>query len=236
MSNNTKRKKIAILIDPGKENTAPINEYIKHINKSKPDLILIGGSQNHDELHEYVNTLKANCNTPIYLFPGNASQFTPEADGILLLSLLSGRNPEFLIEQHVRSAIEIAESKIKVIPTAYILINGGQTSAVERLSKTSAIPKQDLEQIIRTAIAGELLGFKTIYLEAGSGAINAIDKDVISAVRNKISIPMIVGGGITSTEQIISALSAGADTIVIGNHFEKNIESMSQFVECVHNF
>ncbi len=231
----THKKYIAILIDPGKLNICSISQYIEQINLASPDLILIGGSQSHNNIEDYVLQLKQHTDIPIYLFPGHSSQFTPHTDGILLISLLSGRNPEFLIGQHVKSALEIAKSGIDVIPTAYILICGGKQSAVATASNTTAIPQENTEEIIRTAKAGELLGFKMVYLEAGSGALQPIPPHIISAVRKTTHLPLIVGGGIKTKAQIDDALNAGADIIVIGNHFEQHPSDIRFFTQHTHS-
>ncbi len=167
------------------------------------------------------SAVKAETSLPVILFPGDHSHITPEADALLFLSLISGRNPEYLIGQQVKSAQKLRESKLEVIPTGYILVDGGNFSAVERVSNTKPLDPDDIELIVNTALAGQYLGKELIYLEAGSGAKNAISEDIISAVKKAISIPLIVGGGIRTQHQLERIYEAGADLVVIGTAFEK---------------
>jgi len=166
--------------------------------------------------------LKSKTSLPVVLFPGSAMQFAPNADGILFLSLISGRNPDFLIGQHVAVAPTVKQSGVEVIPTGYILIDGGSPTSVQYMSQTMPIPNTKPEIAVATAIAGELLGLKAIYLEAGSGAMVPVPAVLIQAVRKAITIPIIVGGGIRTREQYQSALDAGANLVVVGNGLEAN--------------
>jgi len=159
---------------------------------------------------------------PIIIFPGSADQVSNKADGILFLSLISGRNPEYLIEQQVQAAIQIKESNLEVLPTGYILVDGGKESAVERVSSSKPICQTNSELILKTALAGEFSGKKIIYLEAGSGATVPVASTIISLVKNNLSIPLIVGGGIQTLHQLTTAYTAGADLVVIGTAFEKD--------------
>ena len=163
-------------------------------------------------------------------------QLCPNADALLMLSLISGRNAEYLIGQHIKGAIQIKKSGIEVIPTGYILIDGGKKSAVETVSKTSSIVQHDLELAQSTALAGELLGMQLVYLEAGSGATQSVPPNLIKAVKNMLSIPIIVGGGIKNRETISEKLNAGADLLVIGNHLEEHLEEMYILCQQVHNY
>jgi putative glycerol-1-phosphate prenyltransferase len=176
--------------------------------------------------------LQEETKAEIILFPGNASQFTDKADAMLFLSLVSGRNSEFLIGQHVSSALAIKRSKIEVISTGYILIDGGKPSSVEYMSNTRSIPSDKKDIALSTALAAELLGMKMIYLEAGSGATLAISEDLISHVAPELSIPLIVGGGIKSIEALKMAYNAGADLVVVGNLFETEPEKIAEFIAC----
>ena len=162
-------------------------------------------------------------------------QFSPSADALLFLSLLSGRNAETLIGQQVRAARAVQLSGIESIPMGYILIDGGKETAVQRVTHTQPIPQTDINQIIDTAIAAELLGKQLVYLEAGSGAATPVDADIIRAVRENTHIPLIVGGGIRSTEQMVDAFDAGADMVVIGNHFEAHPEELTDFCQTVQH-
>ena len=173
---------------------------------------------------------------PIVLFPGSADQFTPEADAILYLSLLSGRNPEYLVDQQVRSARAIHDSSVTVIPTAYILIDGGVETSTMRVTGTTPLDPADLPTIIDTCIAAELMGKKAIYLEAGSGAQTPVSPDIIREVRKNTSVTLIVGGGIRTPEAMQAAYAAGADIVVIGNHFESHPEDLNSFLTAKRSY
>lgn len=221
---------LAVLLDPDKFIGEIREKVLYELSISNPDFIFIGGSKTTHSIHELANTLQ-HISSPKVLFPGDASQFTPDADALLLLSLISGRNADYLIGQHVISAKEIKKSNIEVIPTAYILIDGGKETSVKKISNTTPISSIDISLCTSTAIAGELLGHKITYLEAGSGAKNPISEEMIRAVKNEISHPLIVGGGIKNVEQLQMAFSAGADLCVVGNFFENHPEKISEFVK-----
>ena len=227
-------KGLALLLDPEKADLSalPITP------DCHPDYIFVGGSTGGDTT-AFVKVLKDKLSLsgeaghgrpPIILFPGNASQFTPEADAILYLSLLSGDNPEYLVHQQVRAARAIHGSSITVIPTAYILIDGGVETSTMRVTGTKPLKPSNLQTIIDTCIAAELMGKKAIYLEAGSGAQIPVSPDIIREVRKNTSIPLIVGGGIRTPEAMQAAYSAGADIVVIGNHFESHPEELQKFL------
>ena len=228
-------KGLALLLDPEKANldALPITD-LRH-----PDFIFVGGSTGGDTtdfiraLKEKLtaNSQKPTANIPIILFPGNASQFTPEADAILYLSLLSGRNPEYLVDQQIASARRIHDSHIECIPTAYILIDGGVETSTMKVTGTKPIKPSNLQTILDTCIAAELMGKTAIYLEAGSGAINPVSTDIIKAVREAVSVTLIVGGGIRTPEAMHAAYKAGADIVVIGNHFEDHPETLADFCQ-----
>lgn len=228
------KKLFAVLIDPEKCSGDSLLNFISLINKAKPDFIFVGGSQLRHSIDEAVIVIKEHSSIPVVLFIGNAVQFSPNADAMLVLSLISGRNPDFLIGQHVECAIEIKKSGIEAIPTGYVLVGRGQRTAVETVSGTDAL--SDTETIVRTAIAGELLGQRLIYLEAGSGAQSPVYDGVIAAVRDNVATPLIVGGGIRSTGMIEKALVAGADLIVVGNHLENTPSDIIPFVETVRRY
>ena len=228
------KKLFAVLIDPEKCSGDSLLNFISLINKAKPDFIFVGGSQLRHSIDEAVIVIKEHSSIPVVLFIGNAVQFSPNADAMLVLSLISGRNPDFLIGQHVECAIEIKKSGIEAIPTGYVLVGRGQRTAVETVSGTDAL--SDTETIVRTAIAGELLGQRLIYLEAGSGAQSPVYDGVIAAVRDSVATPLIVGGGIRSTGMIEKALGAGADLIVVGNHLENTPSDIIPFVETVRRY
>jgi putative glycerol-1-phosphate prenyltransferase len=216
-------KLLAILLDPDKIIWENIDALLEKINQSPATHIFVGGSlvltQKIDDL---IIKLKQNCNLPVILFPGNPSQISSHADGILFLSLISGRNPDYLIEHQVNAVPFLKQTNLEIIPTGYILIDGGNETAVSRVSKTKPLARTNLEYILQTAQAGEMLGHKLIYLEAGSGADHAISKKIIKSVSQNIGIPLIVGGGITDFTEIQKAHNAGADLVVIGTAFEND--------------
>lgn len=230
------RKKIALLIDPDKLNENFLN-FINNAVKFGIDCFFVGGSLVHTSVEDVVLKIKKlTKDIPVILFPGDSSQFTNKADGILYLSLISGRNPEYLIGQHIKNSVAIKQSNIEIIPTGYILIDGGKKTSVQNVSKTKPIAADDINLAVSTAVAGELLGMQTIYLEAGSGAINSVSPELIKSVKANINKTLIVGGGIRSTKQITEILNAGADIVVVGNSLEENPERLQIFVETVRSF
>jgi putative glycerol-1-phosphate prenyltransferase len=222
-SKNQQQKLLAILLDPDKVSVSTIGKLVEKINQSPASHIFVGGSSfegNH--LNELLKVLKSQTNLPILLFPGNPSQISPEAHGILFLQLLSGRNPEYLIEHQVNAVSILEKTQLEILSTGYILIESGHETAVERVSQTKPIGRDQIDYVAQTAKAGEFIGNKLIYLEAGSGAQQAVPLAMITAVAQRISIPLIVGGGIRSREAIEAAFSAGADIVVIGTSFEND--------------
>ncbi|MDO8317017.1 MAG: geranylgeranylglyceryl/heptaprenylglyceryl phosphate synthase [Flavobacterium sp.] len=226
-SENTKL--LAILLDPDKVVLENLSILISEINHSPASHIFIGGSQvENDILDELIVKIKQNCNLPIVLFPGNPSQISDKADAILFLSLLSGRNPDFLIEHQVKAAPVLRKTQLEIISTGYILIESGTETAVERVSKTKPLDRNNLDLVLATAQAGEMLGNKLIYLEAGSGAKQAVPLEMITLVTQNIEIPLLVGGGIVDLQGIQNAYHAGADLVVIGTAFENDINFFNQ--------
>lgn len=214
-------KHLAILLDPDKIDWERLPMLADRIASSPATYLLVGGSQvNEGDTDKLVRLLKAHCTLPIVLFPGHPSQITPAADGILLLSLLSGRNPDYLIGHHVAAAQRLRRSKLEIIPTGYILVESGTRTAVSRISQTEPLDRDDVDAIVSTAIAGEMLGLKMIYLEAGSGARDAVSPHTVAAVSMAVDLPIVVGGGIRSRQGIDAAFAAGADWVVIGTAFE----------------
>jgi len=219
-----KQKLLAILLDPDKFDLNSIGSVISKINQSTATHILVGGSSYEgDHLNELIIAIKSKTSLPILLFPGHSSQISAEADGVLFLQLLSGRNPIYLIEQQIEAVPILEKTNLEIISSGYILIESGGETAVERVSKTKPLSRNNPEYIAQTAKAGELIGNKIIYLEAGSGAINAVPLEVVKTVSTRISIPLIVGGGIRSKKQIDEAFANGADMVVIGTAFENDI-------------
>ncbi|MDI6032162.1 geranylgeranylglyceryl/heptaprenylglyceryl phosphate synthase [Flavobacterium sp. LB2P84] len=220
-SENTKL--LAILLDPDKVVLENLSILISKINLSPASHIFIGGSQvENNILDELIVKIKQNCNLPIVLFPGNPSQISNKADAILFLSLISGRNSDFLIEHQVKAVPILKQTQLEIISTGYILIESGNETAVERVSKTKPLDRNNLDLALATAQAGEMLGNKLIYLEAGSGAKQVVPLEMIALVSQNIEIPVLVGGGIVALQGIQNAYHAGADLVIIGTAFEKD--------------
>lgn len=219
------RKLLAILLDPDKVNHDILDILISKINQSPATHVFIGGSLVHDNtIDELIIRIKQNCDLPIVLFPGNPSQISILADGILFLSLISGRNPDYLIEHQVNAVPLLKQSNLEVISTGYILIESGRKTAVSLISNTKPLDRNQNGYVVQTAQAGEMLGNKLIYLEAGSGAQLAVPLQMIQDVAKNIEIPLLIGGGITSRQGIQHAYDAGADLVVIGTAFENDFE------------
>ncbi len=217
------QKLLGILLDPEKLALDSLVPLVEKINTSPATHILVGGSSfegNH--LDETIQIIKENTDLPILLFPGNPSQISAEADGILFLTLLSGRNPDYLIEHQVNAVPFLKKTNLEVISTGYILIESGNETSVQKVSQTQPLKRDNAEYILQTAQAGELIGNKLIYLEAGSGAKWAVPTEIIEMVAQNITIPVIVGGGIRSKEAIENAYKAGATLVVIGTAFEND--------------
>lgn len=223
----TKKKFFALLIDPENYTEKALSTTIKIANQNNTDLILLGGSLVSETLDRPIEFIKALSNIPVFLFPGSLLQLSGKADGILLLSLISGRNPEFLIGNHVLAAPMIKKYGLETIPTGYILI-GNSNTGVEYMSNTSPIPSNKKDLAVATAMAGEMLGHKLIYLEGGSGAKQPIPEETIRKVKMNISIPLVIGGGIRTGEDAHMAYKAGADIIVVGNAIEKDPELINE--------
>lgn len=217
------KRLLAVLIDPDKMELDNVEAVVAKINQSIATHIFVGGSEVDEGVTEtIVKAVKQHTKLPIILFPGDISQITNEADGILFLSLISGRNPDYLIGKHVEAVSKLSKTQLEVLPTGYILIENGKQTAVERVSNTKPLDRSNIQHIIDTARAGEFLGMKLIYLEAGSGATYPVEPEIISAVKEELSIPLIVGGGIRTKAQLEAAYNAGADLVVIGTAFENN--------------
>lgn len=225
----SKKPLLAVLIDPDKFNP----ELIQLANRSKVTCFLVGGSELvKGDIAKTILAIKKISKLPVILFPGNETQLSKHADGLLLLSLLSGRNPDYLISKHVTAAPLIKKMKLGHLPTAYLLINGGTTSTTERVTGTSPMDPKDKKLIINTAIAAQQLGFKAIYLEAGSGAKTSVAAPLIKNIKKEISLPLIVGGGIDSKKKAEEIIKAGANMVVIGNALEKNVFLLTEISKC----
>jgi putative glycerol-1-phosphate prenyltransferase len=229
MKLDTTKKQIAVLIDPDKTDLKKLQKTIEAAEKANIDFFLVGGSLLlKNNLEEVIISIKKLSKKKVFLFPGNPSQISNKADGILLLSLISGRNADLLIGNHVQAAPILKQSKLNIVPTGYILIESGTATTVSYISNTTPIPANKPEIAACTALAGEQLGLQIIYLEAGSGALNAVSKETIKAVKKMIRVPLIVGGGIRSAAQIETAFSAGADIVVIGTAIENDITFLEE--------
>jgi len=233
---NTDTKKLALLIDPDKHDNNSLASISKKAETLNVQYIFVGGSLLMANIENTITQIKKQYNGPVILFPGNACQVSANADGILFLSLISGRNAEFLIGNHVISAPVIKQTKLEVIPTGYILIDGGNKTSVEYMSNTSPIPAQKPDIAIATAIAGEMLGLKCLYLEGGSGAKNIIPEKLIEGVKQNVSIPIIVGGGIRSAESLQTVFNAGADIAVVGTIIEENSTILDEMMMVVNSY
>jgi len=216
------KKILALLIDPENQDNDLLISTLKVASKARIDVILVGGSLTSRPIDETILVIRQHASCPVVLFPGNLLQLSRKADGILLLSLLSGRNPEYLIGNHVLASGFLKTSGMEIIPTGYILIDGHHLSSVEYISNTRPIPSDKTDIIVATALAGEQLGLKLIYLEAGSGANNRIKEEIVEGVRENITLPILVGGGIRTPDDIRSLYKAGADGIVIGSAVEED--------------
>jgi phosphoglycerol geranylgeranyltransferase len=229
------KKQFAVLVDPNKTDDAKISELSKMAADCEVDFIFVGGSLLiNGNLNNCIEKLKNNCNIPIVLFPGNTMQIDKNADAILLLSLISGRNPDLLIGKHVVAAPILRENNLETIATGYMLIESGNFTTVQYMSNTRPIPADKNEIAVCTAMAGEMLGLKTIYMDAGSGALNPVSEKMIESVRKNVSLPIIIGGGINTPERAAATCKAGADVVVVGNSIEKDYSLIKIISGAVH--
>ena len=227
-------KSFAVLIDPDKVTPKIIDELVTLAVDAKVDYLFVGGSlviSNHLDI--CIQQIKAACNIPVILFPGSPSQISKHADALLYLSLISGRNPELLIGQHVISAPLVKKSGLEIMPTGYMVIDGGAPTTVSYISNANPIPADKNEIAMCTAMAGEMLGMKLIYMDAGSGAKKPISEGMIATVASHIESPLIIGGGITTPEKAYLNCKAGADVIVIGNAIEKDITLIKEMSDAI---
>lgn len=232
------KKSIAVLVDPDKiEDPSRLLHLVNLASENCVDFFFVGGSLvTSPNLSEVVRKIKDNVSIPVVLFPGNSIQIDPSADALLFLSLISGRNPELLIGQHVIAAPILKNTRLEIIPTGYILINSGKLTSVAYISNTMPIPDDKYSLAACTAMAGEMLGLKLIYLDAGSGAEKEISAKMISTVRKAVNVPLIVGGGINTARKAIASLEAGADLIVIGNALEKDPDLLTEVSEKIYEW
>lgn len=229
------KKLFALLIDPDKSNRNSLDAIILESEKSEVDLFFVGGSlMTTTKFEQTVEYLREKSKIPIVLFPGSIYQIHPSADAILLLSLISGRNPELLIGKHVEAAPRLIKSGLEIISTGYLHIDGGQATTVGYISNTQPIPREKPEIAACTALAGSLLGMKLIFLDAGSGALQIVSSEMIKKVRQSIDNILIVGGGIKTPEQAYEVAKSGADIVVVGNSLEYHPELISSMSKAIH--
>jgi putative glycerol-1-phosphate prenyltransferase len=229
-------KSIALLLDPDKVNGQSLKKILKTALRCKTDFIMTGGSLTFSSIDKLIDSVRDYCSIPVVLFPGNLLQLSHKADLILLLSLISGRNPELLIGNHVIAAPYLKDVREKLVSAGYILVSCGSKTSVEYISQTEAIPSDKPEIVVATAMAGEMLGLSMIYLEAGSGAKNHLPVEVIRAVRENISVPLAVGGGIRNKKEVEEVFKAGANLIILGNGCEKNPDLLAEACEVRDKF
>ena len=231
------KKLFALLVDPDKQDTNNLISTIEKAKSAKIDFFFVGGSLlTNDSLDSCIGTIKSNCDIPIVLFPGNAMQVNDKADGILFLSLISGRNADMLIGKQVITAPILKQSSLEVLPTGYMLIDSGKPTTVSYMSNTTPIPYEKNAVAACTAMAGEMLGLKLIFMDGGSGAQNPISEEMIANVRKSVDCPIIIGGGISCGEKATTNCKAGADIIVVGNAIEKNEKLISEIADAIHNY
>ncbi len=230
------KKMIALLIDPDRTKGGDLDSLIERIQLFLPDFILVGGSLLTEDVSPVYQQLKRSLSIPLVTFPGSVNQVSNLADGILFLSLISGRNPELLIGNHVVAAPLLRKSGVEIISTGYVLVDGGVVTSVQYMSNTTPVPCNKLDIASATALAGEYLGMKLIYLEAGSGAKNPVSKEMIAAVKSTISIPLMVGGGVNTPQKLSDAFEAGADVVVVGTAIEKSPELLNEFIDVVERY
>ncbi len=231
-----KKRSFAVLVDPDNVSDASLNNLVELAEQAGVDYFFIGGSLVvSDNMDNCILTIRRRSKIPILLFPGSPSQVTPHADALLYLSLISGRNPELLIGQHVVSAPFVKKSGLEIISTGYMVIDGGAPTTVSYISNATPIPSDKNDIAMCTAMAAEMLGMKTIYMDAGSGAKKPITEEMITAVSQNISIPLIVGGGIRDAEKAYRNCKAGADVIVIGNAIEKDTSLIKEMAAAIHS-
>ncbi len=231
---SSNRKGLAVLIDPDKANPAHLQRLVPLAEAAGACCFLVGGSLLSTQLlDDTLLALRHRTSLPLILFPGSVQQVSPKADGLLLLSLISGRNAEFLIGAHVTAAPAIKAAQIEVLPTGYMLIDGGAPTTVSYISDTRPIPANKPDIAACTAMAGEMLGLQLLYLDTGSGAPQPVPASTLSAVKKATSLPIVVGGGIRSAEAATAAWRAGADMVVIGNALEENPQLLQSFQDAL---
>ncbi len=239
LETNTRQGKrsLGILLDPDKiTDNASCLRVVNMCIENKVDYLLVGGSlMTRNNFSQIIHLIKSNSSLPVIIFPGSYYQIDTQADAILFLSLISGRNPEFLIGQHIIAAPILKRTTLEVIPVGYMLVNSGPATAASYISNTTPIPTDKISIAVSTAMAGEMLGLRCIYMDAGSGAEKPVPQKLIAAVKKNINVPLIVGGGINSVSKAVQALEAGADTLILGNSVEQNPELLLEVSDRIHS-
>ncbi len=232
---NKGKKQFALLIDPDKIEVPKLKILLDNSQKALVDFFFVGGSfLTSGDFSGCIKFIKDYSSIPVVIFPGSNLQLSEDADAILFLSLISGRNPEMLIGNHVIAAPYLKKSSLEIIPTGYMLIDSGKTTTVAYMSNSSPIPYEKNDIAAYTALAGEMLGMKMIYMDAGSGAAKPVSETMIKAVKNELSIPLIIGGGIRTPQQAVNSCKAGADIVVVGNAIEKDIKLLTSIANAIH--
>ena len=231
------KKQLAVLIDPDKYSSKSLIDAVVVARKAMVSYFLVGGSLlEKDNLDETIRVIKDNCEIPVIIFPGDVLQINKQADAILLLSLISGRNAELLIGKHVVAAPYLKESGLEILPTGYMLIDSGRPTTASYMSNSLPIPSNKDGIAVSTAMAGEMLGLKLIYMDGGSGAMNPISVSMIESVKSAIKVPLIIGGGIVTPQLASERFKAGADVIVVGNAIETENSLIERMAEVVFSF
>ncbi len=235
-SKHNSQKKLAVLIDPDKVAPNHLQKLLIQAQIAKVDYIFVGGSLvMQAKFNELILNIKAYCNIPVIIFPGSLFQLSEAADAIFLLSLISGRNPELLIGQHVLAAPILHQMELEIMSTGYLLVDGGAPTTVSYISNSTPIPHDKPQIAVCTALAGAMLGMKIIYLDAGSGAKRPVSPKMIQAVNQHIDLPLIIGGGINTPELAVQSCQAGADVIVVGTAFEHNPDLIVDMANAIHS-
>ncbi|MCX6274948.1 MAG: geranylgeranylglyceryl/heptaprenylglyceryl phosphate synthase [Bacteroidetes bacterium] len=233
----TSKKLFAVLVDPDKTDERAAETIAKASAEAGVDFLFVGSSLlMNSSLDSCLQVLKKHCSIPLVLFPGNTMQISDHADAILFLSLISGRNADMLIGKQVLAAPLLKTSSLEVVSTGYMLIDPGHLTSVTYMSNTLPIPHDKNDIAVSTAWAGELLGLKLLYMDAGSGARHTISRSMIEAVSKNVDMPLIVGGGIKTPEKALELCTAGADVIVVGNYIEKDPGIISEIADAIHSF
>jgi putative glycerol-1-phosphate prenyltransferase len=235
-SAKSNKKLFALLVDPDKISGKSLTSLCRNAERSKTDFIFVGGSYlSNGRISECIKQIKNTCSIPVVIFPGSVMQIDNQAEAILFLSLISGRNAEMLIGKHVAAAPLLKKTRLEIIPTGYMVIESGRLTSVQYISGTLPLPQNKTDLAAHTALAGQLLGLKLIYMDAGSGAEHPVKTELIKAVKKEISVPLIVGGGINNAAKAKAAARAGADVIVVGNSIEKKPELIFDIANAVHS-